>query len=157
MTNRRQLCSFRLDAQLFGVPVEFVQEVLRTPRIAAVPLAPPSIAGLLNLRGQVVTVFDLRCRLGFARRAADDPGVTVIVRSSDGPVGLLADEIGDVIELDEKSFETPPETLQGEARRLITGAYKLKERLLLALDLERTLETAPGTGRDPGVMERKAP
>src|SRR5262245_22901122 len=137
MTTRRQLCSFRLDGQLFGVPVDLVQEVLRKQEVTPVPLAPRGLAGLVNLRGHVVSVIDLRTRIGLPRRPADIAGIHVIVRSSDGPVGLLVDEIGDVIELDDESFEAPPETLQGDARTFIGGAYKLKGRLLLALDLER--------------------
>ena len=142
----RQLCSFRLDPLLFGVPVDPVQEVVRGHRMTAVPLAPSCVAGLINLRGQVVTVIDLRIRLGLPPRPAGSAGVHVIVRSADGAVSLLADEIGDVIDLDEKAFEAPPETLQGDSRELISGAYKLKGRLLLALDLDRTLSlTAPSS------------
>jgi purine-binding chemotaxis protein CheW len=152
MSAKRQLCSFRLDSQLFGIPVELVQEVLRTQVVTAVPLAPRSVAGLVNLRGHVVTVVDLRARIGLGRRSADGAGVHVIVRSSDGPVGLLVDEIGDVIDLDEDTFEAPPETLQGEARTLIGGAYKLKGRLLLALDLDRTLSSV-GTSAAPSRPE----
>jgi purine-binding chemotaxis protein CheW len=146
MSAKRQVCSFRLDGQLFGIPVEHVQEVLRTQELAAVPLAPSSVAGLVNLRGHVVTVVDLRTRIGLARPAAGGAGVQVIVRTPDGPVGLLVDEIGDVIDLDETAFETPPETLQGEARTFIGGAYKLQGRLLLALDLDRTLSSAGTSG-----------
>jgi purine-binding chemotaxis protein CheW len=138
----RQLCSFRLDRLLFGVPVEPVQEVVRGHRMTAVPLAPRGLAGLINLRGQVVTVVDLRTRLGLPPQPAGFTGVHLIVRSEDGPVSLLVDEIGDVIDLDERAFEAPPETLQGDSRELISGAYKLKDRLLLALDLARTLSFA---------------
>ena len=141
MSAPRQLCSFRLEQQLFGIPVEQVQEVLRTPRRTAVPLAPPRVAGLINLRGQVVTAFDLRIRLGLSDRTGEGGGINVIVRTAEGPVSLLVDEIGDVIELDERAFEAPPETLQGDARDLIVGAYKLKDRLVLMLDLDRVLST----------------
>lgn len=147
----RQVCSFRLDRLLFAVPVDPVQEVVRGHKLTAVPLAPACLAGLINLRGQVVTVFDLRIRLGLPPRPPDRAGVHVIIRSADGAVSLLADEIGDVIDLDEKAFEPPPETLQGDARELISGAYKLEGRLLLALDLDRTLSfTAPSSSSAGG-------
>jgi purine-binding chemotaxis protein CheW len=158
MSGKRQLCSFRLDGQLFGVPVELVQEVLRRQEITPVPLASRGLAGLVNLRGHVVTVIDLRARIGLPRRPAEGAGVHVIVRSSDGPVGLLVDDIGDVIDLDEETFEVPPETLQGDAREFIGGAYKLKGRLLLALDLDRTLSSAaPSRPEPPEKHERVGP
>jgi len=141
MSPNLRLCSFRLDSQLFGVRVDLVQEVLRKQELTRVPLAPRGLAGLVNLRGHVVSVVDLRSRIGLPGRIEGGPGVHVIVRSADGPVGLLVDEIGDVIDLDDASFEPPPETLQGDARSFITGAYKLKGRLLLALDLDRTLSS----------------
>jgi purine-binding chemotaxis protein CheW len=158
MSAKRQLCSFRLDGQLFGVPVELVQEVLRRQELTPVPLSSRGLAGLVNLRGHVVSVIDLRTRIGLPRRPAESAGVHVIVRSSDGPVGLLVDEIGDVIDLDEETFEVPPETLQGDARAFIGGAYKLKGRLLLALDLDRTLSSAaPSRPGAPEKHERVGP
>ncbi|MBI3855369.1 MAG: purine-binding chemotaxis protein CheW [Planctomycetes bacterium] len=161
MTPLRRLCSFRLDPQLFGIDVDRVQEVVRTSRMTAVPLAPPGIAGLINLRGQVVAAFDLRVRLKLPGRPAGGGGINIIVRSADGPVGLLVDEIRDVIALDERTFEPPPETLGDDALELIGGAYKLKDRLLLALDLDRALSTlvapasAARTTPDDRQQERK--
>ena len=158
MSSKRQLCSFRLDGQLFGVPVDLVQEVLRRQEITPVPLASRGLAGLVNLRGHVVSVIDLRTRIGLPRRPAESAGIHVIVRTADGPVGLLVDEIGEVIDLDEDTFEVPPETLQGDARVFIGGAYKLKGRLLLALDLERTLSSAaPLRAGAPEKHERVEP
>jgi purine-binding chemotaxis protein CheW len=97
------------------------------------------IAGLINLRGQIVTAIDLRRRLELADRPADRLPVNVIVRAGDEAVSLLVDEIGDVLEVEEEMFEPSPETLQGTARELILGAYKLKERLLLVLEPEKTV------------------
>jgi purine-binding chemotaxis protein CheW len=94
------------------------------------------VSGLINLRGQIVTAIDLRERLGLARRPAEKLPMNVVVRSDDGAVSMLVDEIGDVQEVDGDTFEPAPHTLRGEARKLIRGAYKLKDRLLLVLDTE---------------------
>src|SRR5262245_30399980 len=104
-----------------------------------VPLAPAVVRGLINLRGQIVTAIDLRRRLEFAERPADQLPVNVVVRTDDGAVSLLVDEIGDVLQVPETLFERPPETLRGTARELIQGTYKLQDRLLLILDPERTV------------------
>lgn len=134
MTPTRQLCTFRLDGLSFGVPVEQVQEVLRCQPMTRVPLAPAVVRGLINLRGQIVTAFDLHRRLGLAPRRADFVPMNVVVRTDDGPVSFLVDEIGDVVEVSADQFETPPNTLRGPARHLIRGAYKLPDQLLLILD-----------------------
>ena len=92
------------------------------------------VRGLINLRGQIVTAFDLHRRLGLAERRPDFVPMNVVVRTEDGPVSFLVDEIGDVVEVSPEQFETPPNTLRGPARLLIQGAYKLPGQLLLVLD-----------------------
>jgi purine-binding chemotaxis protein CheW len=104
-----------------------------------VPLAVPAVGGLINLRGQVVTAIALRERLGLPADPERTP-MNVVVRTNDGAVSLLVDTIGDVIEAHDKDFEPPPETLTGPARHLIHGAYKLDGKLLLALDITRTID-----------------
>jgi len=140
MATRTQYCTFHLDNLLFGVEVRKVQEVIRYQAMTPVPLASPVVQGLINLRGQIVTAIDLRRRLDLAPRPADRLPMNIVVRAEDGPMSLLVDEIGDVLEMDDEAFERPPETLRGEARELIRGAYKLKDHLLLTLDIERVLE-----------------
>jgi purine-binding chemotaxis protein CheW len=115
-----------------------VQEVMRTLEMTPVPLAPHAVRGLINLRGQIVTAIDLRRRLGLPERAADQEPMNVVMRTDDGAVSLLVDEIGDVIEVNEDAFEPPPDTLQGDARALIKGVYKLNGQLLLILDSVKT-------------------
>ncbi len=139
MSERRQFSTFLLDGLFFGVEVERVQEVIRYQRMTQVPLAPTVVRGLINLRGQIVTAIDLRRRLGMSDLNTSCLPMNVVIRYEDGAVSLLVDEIGDVLEVEESSFERPPDTLQGAARELIRGAYKLKERLLLALDIDRIL------------------
>ncbi|HEX7900937.1 MAG TPA: chemotaxis protein CheW [Planctomycetota bacterium] len=143
MSAARQYCSFTLAGHLFGIDVLRVQEVLTSMPLTRVPMAPPDVAGLLNLRGHVVPALDLRTRLSLPPRAPGAPTMMVVIRTDEGPVSLLVDEIGQVIDPDPGSFERPPDTLKGAVRELIPGAFKLKDRLLLALDVDRLLAPAP--------------
>jgi purine-binding chemotaxis protein CheW len=138
----QRFCSFFLDGNLFGIPVPQVQEVIKFQEMTRVPLAAPVISGLINLRGQIITAIDMRLRLKMAKRPADKPPVNVVVRSGEGAVGLLVDDIGDVIEVGEETLEPPPDTLDGMGREIIRGVYKLPEHLLLALDVERAIDIA---------------
>jgi purine-binding chemotaxis protein CheW len=137
---RDQFCTFYVRGLFLGLEVTCIQEVIRSQPLTRVPLAPPMIAGLMNLRGQIVTAIDLRHRLGLPPREPSERPINVVVRTGDGAVSLLVDEIGDVIEVAEDAFERPPDTVPDDARALIRGAYKLKNRLLLVLDAARTLD-----------------
>jgi purine-binding chemotaxis protein CheW len=138
-----QLSTFVVDRYLFAVEVATVQEVIRYQPMTRVPLAPPALGGLINLRGQVIAAVDLRRRLGFPDRPHGELPMDVIVRTKDGLVSLLVDRIGDVVEVSEEAFEEPPETLAGIARELIRGAYKLDDALLLSLDVAGAVELQP--------------
>ena len=139
MSTANQYCTFYVDGLFFGVEVLRVQEVIRFQEMTAVPLASPVVSGLINLRGQIVTALDLRQRLELPARGADEQPMNVVVRTADGAVSLLVDEIGDVVEMSDDIFERPPETMTGVARELVRGVYKMKERLLLILDTEKTV------------------
>ena len=104
-TTQQQFCTFYIQGLLFGVEVKTVQEVIRHQEMTGIPLAPEVVAGLINLRGQIVTAIDLRRRLGVRDRLADELPMNVVVRTADGAVSLLVDEIGDVVEVEEKDFE----------------------------------------------------
>jgi purine-binding chemotaxis protein CheW len=134
-----QLATFRLDGDLYGIEVEHVQEVLRSQQLTRVPLAPTAVAGLINLRGQVVTAIELRERLGRKPRPEGQEAVVIVVRLHGEAVSLLVDSIADVVDVDLRDFEAPPDTLDGAARDLIRGAYKLDGQLLLALDVNRAV------------------
>jgi purine-binding chemotaxis protein CheW len=140
MAHTSQFCTFYLDKLLFGVELKTVQEVIRSLEVTKVPLAPGVVSGLINLRGQIVTAVDLRRRLELEPRAAGALAMNVVVRSEDGAVSLLVDEIGDVVEVEETTFERPPETLRGTVRTMITGVHKLNERLMLVLDTEKACQ-----------------
>lgn len=138
-TPTTQLATFWLDGDLYGVEVAHVQEVLRAQKLTRVPLAPPAVAGLINLRGQVVTAIELRERLGRPARPEGSDSVVIVVRMHGEAVSFLVDGIADVVHVDAADFEQPPDTLDGRARELIRGAYKLDGRLLLALDVARAV------------------
>lgn len=136
----RLYSTFHVQDRYLGIPVERVQEVLRSQPLTPVPLAHEHIGGLLNLRGQIVTALDLRARLGLAPREADAPSANIIVSTDDGPLALVVDAFGDVVEVSEDRFEPPPATLVADSRSLIKGAFKLDDALLLDLDLDETLD-----------------
>jgi purine-binding chemotaxis protein CheW len=105
-----------------------------------VSLAPEVVGGLINLRGQIVTAVDLRRRLELEARAPEMRPMNVVVRSEDGAVSLLVDEIGDVIEVEETTFEPAPETLRGKVRTMILGVHKFENNLLHVLDTEKACQ-----------------
>jgi len=140
MASTQQFCTFFLDGHFFGTPVPQVQEVIQYQAMTRVPLAPSMVSGMINLRGQIVSAIDLRRRLDLHDRAPEQRPMNVVVRTNEGAVSLLVDEIGDVIEVDEDTLECPPETLQGFAREVVRGVYKLSGRLLLALDIDRVVD-----------------
>src|ERR1043166_1229485 len=135
-----QFATFFLDGHYFGVDVLQVQEVIRFQAMTAVPLAPATVAGLINLRGQIVTALDLRTRVGLPSRSEGERPMNVVVRTDDGSFSLLVDEIGDVVEVDSRRFEPVPPTVDERTAELVTGVYKLDDRLLLVVDVERALQ-----------------
>ncbi|PIQ97674.1 MAG: chemotaxis protein CheW [Nitrospinae bacterium CG11_big_fil_rev_8_21_14_0_20_56_8] len=140
MSDEKQFCTFYLDENFFGVEVEKVQEVLKYQEMTSVPLAPSVVRGLINLRGQIITALDLRRRLQMDDRPEGQLPMNVVLRTEDGAVSLLVDEIGDVLEMADERFESPPDTISGVTRDLVRGVYKLDDRLLLILNTDRTIK-----------------
>lgn len=145
MITASQVCTFYLDNQMYGVDVQSVQEVIRYQEMTEVSLAPDAVMGLINLRGQIVTAIDLRKRLELPSRPDSELPMNVVVKSDDGAISFLVDQIGDVQEIDMDNFEPPPETLQGVSRGMIQGTYKLKDRLILILNTERAMNVTTST------------
>ncbi len=140
MAEVNQYCTFYVDGSFYGINVMDVQEIIRYQDMTGVPLADSVIKGLINLRGQIVTAIDLRRRLGLKPRSKEDNPMNVIINTNDEAISLLVDEIGDVIEVDDDIFEPPPQNLRGKAKELTTGVYKLKDKLLMTLDMDKLLE-----------------
>lgn len=138
-------CTFFLGELYLGVPVTKVQEVIRAQQRTRVPLVSAVVNGLMNLRGEIVTTIDLRRRLDLPPLPADAESMNVVIRSDDGVVSILVDEIGDVLEVGDAEFESVPATLRGPCRELVAGIYKLEGALLLILDTDRLLDIPVGS------------
>ena len=134
-----QFVSFWIERQLLGVPVHHVQEVLNPHVIAPVPRARPEVAGLLNLRGQIVTAVDLRRRLGLPPRKEVTPAMNVVVRHEGEGFSLLVDDVGDVIDAPADAMEPPPRTLDAPYRSVTHGVFRLEDGLLVVLEMPRLL------------------
>lgn len=137
LEKRRQYATFYLEDHFLGVEVGTVQEVFKAKPMTAVPLAPQTISGLINLRGHIIMTIDLRKRLGFQTRPPEEKPMSIVVRTSDGLVNMLVDRIGDVIYVLPELFEAPPTTLDPQISETLEGVYKLEDKLLLALVTEK--------------------
>jgi purine-binding chemotaxis protein CheW len=125
--------------QLFGIPVLQVQDVLGPQRLTKIPLAPPEVAGSLNLRGHIVTAIDVRTRLGLPPRSADMKGMSVVVDLNGELYSLVIDQVGEVLSLAKDTFEANPPTLDPRWREVSRGIYRLKGQLLVVIDVARLL------------------
>jgi purine-binding chemotaxis protein CheW len=139
MTGTCQISTCFVENLLLGVRVQEVQEVIRNLRITRVPLAPPQIAGLLNLRGQIVTAIDVRTCLNLEHGSQPYAPVNLILRTDAGPLSLLVDEVGAVLELGEEALEPPLPKISGFLRNIVQESYKLPGGLLLVLNTQRLL------------------
>ena len=137
MTDQR-VATFWVDDLLLAVDILRVQEVLHEQNITYVPLAHPAVRGLLNLRGQIATVVDARCRLGLSERAPEDNGVHFTTTSRGDLMSLIVDREGDVIDLDGESLEVP-QTVDPQIRSLVTGVHRREGSLLLMIDVDQLL------------------
>ena len=135
----RRFCTLFVDDLLLGVAVERVEEVLRDPTITQVPLASADVAGLVNLRGQIVTAVDARHRLGLDRHDRVANPTIVVIRSGSEVVSLVVDRVGEVVDVDETRFADVPVTVGSTLAAMITGAYKLDGGLMLVIDPDETL------------------
>jgi purine-binding chemotaxis protein CheW len=137
----KQYCTFFVDGLLFGVEVLNVQEIMSEYNVEPVPLAPATIAGLVNHRGQIVTAIDMRRRLDLSTTDSRLSRM-LVVRCQDEIFGLLVDKIGDVLSVNSRDYESAPENVHEGAKQLVDGAYKLPDCLLLPLHLDRIAEIA---------------
>ena len=131
--------TFIIENQMFGIPVLSVQDILTPNRIASVPLAPPEVKGSINLRGRIVTVIDVRIRLGLEGRPDHLNNMGVTVEHQNELYTLLVDTVGDVIGLSSEYYESNPSTLDTLWREFANGVYRLDDRLMVVLDVERLL------------------
>lgn len=129
-----------VGGQLFGLPIRRVQDVFHPERLTRVPLAPPEVAGVLNMRGRIVTLIDLRLRLGLELPDGDNPMMAIGVETRGESYGLLIDSIGEVLKLDESLCERNPINLDPRLASVSAGIYRLEGQLLIVLDVDRVLD-----------------
>ena len=156
MAVKQKFVTFTVNSVFFGADVNRVQEVFRRQEITGVPLAPSAVAGVINLRGQIIPAVDLRRRLGFAS-GQEHQQMNVVVRTAAGPVSLVVDEIGDVTDVSSDLCEMPPQTLPGAIREVTRQVYKLERRLLLELDTERVVRVSEQVHDPAGLPEKVSP
>ena len=126
--------------QRFGIPVLQVQDVLREQTVTKIPLAPPEVAGSLNLRGRIVTAINVRRRLGLPPLENGKPCMSVVVEHQNELYSLIIDSVGDVLSLDGQQFEKSPNTLDPLWREISTGIFQLEDELLIIVDVSKLLE-----------------
>jgi purine-binding chemotaxis protein CheW len=135
----RAYCTFHVADLLLGIPIDRVVEVRGAQPVTPVPLAHPDVAGLLNLRGQIVTAVDARRRLGLTALATGSVSTVVVMRTDGELVSLLVDGPGDVVDVDDGRLEVVPDAVGDRIRALTAAACPLDGDLLLVLDPDRTL------------------
>lgn len=139
-SNTSEFVTFVIDGQLFGIQVLSVQDVLSAHKITRIPLAPPEIAGSLNLRGRIVTAFDVRRRLGLPSSGKHAESMSIVVEHENELYSLLIDSVGEVLALPDSDYEKNPPTLDPRIREYSSGIYRLNEKLLVVLDVDSLLD-----------------
>ncbi len=139
VSDNKDFVTIRLSGQLCGIPVLAVHDVLSEQTITSVPLAPSSVAGVLNLRGRIVTAINLRKRLGLEDREAGGEEMSIVVEYDGEPYSLLIDTVGDVMSFPEESYERNPVTLDPKWQEVSDGIFRLDGELLVILDVEKLL------------------
>ena len=137
--DHRQCVTFRLNEEIYGINVMLVQEVLRVTEIAPVPGAPSYVIGIINLRGNVVTVIDTRMRFGLPPQEMDDSTRIVIIESENQTVGIVVDSVSEVVDVYANEIETAPNVGNDETARYIEGVVSRSEELLILVDLNKLL------------------
>ena len=137
--DQKDFVSMIIAGQLFGLPVLAVQDVLGPQQITRTPLAPPEVAGSLNLRGRIVTALDVRLRLGLPPRPEAERAMSVVVDHRGELFSLMVDSVGEVLSLGAADFERNPPTLDPRWREFSQGVYRLKGSLLVVLDVAQLL------------------
>jgi purine-binding chemotaxis protein CheW len=139
-TATAEFVTVMVDGQMFGIPVLSVQDVLGPQKITRIPLSPPEIAGVLNLRGRIVTAIDLRRRLRLPPRPEGERGMSVVVEHKGEPYSLIVDSVGEVMALPQSTYERNPPTLSARWREISGGIYRLDGNLLVVLEVEKALD-----------------
>ena len=133
-----------IGGQMFGLPIFRVQDEFVPVGLTRVPLAPPEVAGILNLRGRVVTAIDMRSRLDFGEREPGTPVMAIGIELKGESYGLLVDAVGEVMQLHNSACEAKPANLDPRLSRVAAGIYRLEGQLMVVLDVDRVLDIRNG-------------
>ena len=133
-----------LGAQMFGLPIGRVQDVFVPERLTRVPLAPPEVAGILNLRGRIVTAIEMRSRLDLPARPEGQPVMAIGIEFKGESYGLLVDAVGEVMKLASYACEPKPANLDARLARVAAGVVRLEGQLMVILDVDRVLDLKNG-------------
>ena len=140
--NSSDFVTMRVCGQLVGLPILSVQDILATQKLTTIPLAPPEVAGSLNLRGRIVTAIEMRERLGLDKRPDDEASMNVVVEHQGELYSLIIDAIGDVLSLPDDRFERVPPTLDPTWCSISTGVFRLDDEILVVLECAKVLDFA---------------
>src|SRR6266545_7011909 len=134
------LVGFRIGEETFGVPIALVHEIVRVPEITAVPEAPDCVEGVINLRGKIISVVDLRKRFGEKVICPSKKNRILVAEVGDKRVGLIVDSASEVLKIAPDQVETPPNVFEDGELNYVTGVGKLKGRLIILIDLNKVLQ-----------------
>ena len=140
MSSDLHIVGFRVGGETFGVPITCVHEIVRLPEITNVPDSPEFVEGVINLRGKIVSVVDLRKRFGEVETTRSKKNRVIVVESENKLVGLIVDSASEVMKIPHGDVEPPPRVLAGEESGYVTGVGKLKDRLIILVDLQKVLQ-----------------
>jgi purine-binding chemotaxis protein CheW len=140
MAGELQIVGFRVGQQSFGVPISVIHEIVRVPEITAVPDSPDFVEGVINLRGKIVPVVDLRKRFGEQTITRNKKNRILVSESEGKLVGLIVDAASEVLKISEGEIDPPPQVLEQNELSYVTGLGKLKGRLMILIDLNKTLQ-----------------
>ena len=141
MAKERQIVGFRIGRETFGLPISLVHEIVRPPEITSVPHAPEYVEGVMNLRGRIVPVIDLRRRLGAGAGQNSKKNRVLVVDVESRAVGLMVDGASEVLKISDAQIEPPPSVFSDAATSYVTGVAKYQDRLIILVDLRRILQS----------------
>src|SRR3954470_5185606 len=140
MSNNLHIVGFRVGAETFGVPIAYVHEIVRVPEITNVPDSPGFVEGVINLRGKIVSVVDLRKRFGEKEITTTKKNRVLVVESNGKLVGLIVDSASEVVRIPSSDVEPPPKVFEDDQLSYVTGVRKLNGRLIILVDLQKVLQ-----------------
>jgi len=146
-----QIVIFKVDDEMYGINIEQVKEIITPMEIFKIPNSPSFVEGLINLRGKIYTILNLRKKFNLAAKESDEHTKIVLLNSDRLAVGFIIDVVNEIIRIDDKDIENPPETIKALNKKYITGVAKIGEKAVLLLDLELASEITDDSIQPAGL------